>query len=208
MLGNLPLLVIEATVGIVTLQALAITIDVLTICTVGTVVENATNPAGSLSLEDVIVLYGIGDTHTSFLDINLDDGRDAHHITVESTCMISDTIDRRGDDDAACILIIERDSLLVLKGSRSPVVQRHIKLCLRLTRGLDNLLIRQRLVLIQRQFLGQVSSSIEPLITIFLFSIFLQIGRFHHLCLSTHSTTSKDSGQHPAKNLLHIHQVF
>ena len=64
MLGNLPLLVIETAIGIIALQALAITIDVLTVCTVGTVVENATNPAGSLSLAP-------NGTRTSYLEAEI-----------------------------------------------------------------------------------------------------------------------------------------
>ena len=87
--------------------------------------------------------------------------------------MIGNGIDGRRDNNAASILVVERDGLLVLERRGSPVVQLYIQLVLRLSRCLYDLLIGERLVLVERQTAGQISSSVKPFVTILLLGILL-----------------------------------
>ena len=99
----------------------------------------------------------------------------------------------RRDDDTAGILVIQRNGLLVFKGSRSPVVQGYVQLFLGLAGRLYHLLIGQTLVLVERQSLPDVHGSIEPLVAILALGILLQISTLHHLSLCHHSAKQEGS---------------
>ena len=76
MLGNLPLLVIEAAVGFVALHTLTVAIYVLIVLTIVAIIGEHSQPSGIFGLQDVIALNGIGNTYLTRLDIDLDDRSD------------------------------------------------------------------------------------------------------------------------------------
>ena len=209
--GNLPLLVVEPAVGRVALHALAVAVDVLFVVTnaVATVVEQASQPSGILGLQNIVCLHGVGHSYTTVLNVESDEGSDAHHVAVERAGVVGNGVDGRRYDDASSLLVVEGDGLLVLEGCGGPVVQCHIELLLGLTRGIDNLLVGQALVLVERESRGYVPGSVEPLVAIALLGIFLQVGRLHHLCFDgCCSANRKDSGNHPYSNSFHNLNCF
>ena len=112
-----------------------------------------------------------------------------------------DAGDGRGDDDTACLLVVEGDSGTSTgrwwEGSRSPVVQSHVELLLLLTLGWNDLLIGQALVLVERQSLSEALGGIKPLVAVLLLGILLQVGRLYRLSLDCRCAAKEDGGKHP-----------
>ena len=118
--------------------------------------------------------------------------------------MLGDTGQSRRDNDASGLFIVQRDGLLVLERGRCPVVQRHVKLFAALARGFNDLLIGERLVLVERQTACNVGCCVEPFVAITLLGVLLQVGRLHDLCLRTDcAADGKDGGEHPETYSFH-----
>ena len=122
--------------------------------------------------------------------------------------MLHDVVKGRRDDDASGLLIIQGDALLVLECGRHPVVQGHVELLLRLTRRLYHLLVGQALVLVERQPRSDVPGGIHPLVAVFLFGVFLQIGSLHHLPHCLQAAEQCRTEQHEKSNALHNRIVY
>ena len=109
----------------------------------------------------------------------------------------------RRDDDATRLLVVERDGLLVLEGGHCPVVQCQVELFARLARCLDDLLIGERLVLVECEPFGEVGGGIEPLLAIALLGILLQVGSLHDLCVCFECAAKDNGCQQGDNRLLH-----
>ena len=97
--------------------------------------------------------------------------------------MVGNGFQGRRDDDASGLLVVECNSLFFLEGRRCPVVHHDVQLLFRFAWRLDNLLVGQRLVLVEGQAPGKVGSGVQPLVAVLALGVFLQVGGLHHLCL-------------------------
>ena len=183
--GYLPLLVVQIGVGLVVSLTLRVAHGLL-------VFVNRAEPSAAYVGQHIIVLNGVGHSHTAILDIDAYHGSDAYRILVQGAHVLGNVLDCRRNDDAAIFLVVQRYDVLLPERSCCPVVQGHIELAFCLARSLYHLLICQRLVLVEREMRSQISCCIKPLVSVALLGIFLKVARFHHLSLRTTNTESHE----------------